>query len=792
MADTTASITIGAKDATGPAFSAVERSIQKLQLAAATNGKSATEAKLLELSLKGATEQQLKLAESSLKLNEAYNKGAVIGQVLKMGLIAAAAATATSAVISFSTALRDIDAFNDLSDATGASVENISALDRVARETGDSFDTVAATLTKFNAALNKAGEEGRPVTAVLKALGLSAEELKNKDPAEALLDVAKAFQQFERDGNAARAAQILFGKSIQEVAPFLKELSEQTKLVSKISSESAQNAEAFNKQLFNIRANAEDSARSLTNALLPVLTTILKGLQNIPAKLNILGTINELKAADTALRSLEARRDSKFNFAGNLEAEIAKAKARLAAAKKDFAAQDVFPGQPTDDGSFDRVEAARLASKKRKLVIEDDKPPKGPRVKDTAEAEARALLNLDIENIRKANELLVASYNNAEKILEANRAAGLVNERAYYAAKIGFVNLDTAAQEDALTKELARLQAEKLSSAAAIENKKKIVDVEAKLASVRASAVTSVEVLKTQETAALDKIAQSYREAEEAARSYLNTLRLQQDRETAGQGQGRVARARNAGVNQNEDRFTQQRQRLEQDKRNGAFNGREDDFQKELDLIRSSEAQALEIYTNGFDQRLAAQQNWQIGASEAFKNYYDEAGNIAKQTEDAFTSAFNGMEDALVNFVKTGKLDFKSLADSIISNLIRIAVQQSITKQLASALGDSDILGVLLGGLLGGARADGGPVSAGKLYQVNERGPELLETAGKQYLMMGSQGGNVVPNGGAASAGNSVTQNNTFIVQGQVDRRTQEQIAARAAAGAQRALARNY
>lgn len=50
------------------------------------------------------------------------------------------------------------------------------------------------------------------------------------------------------------------------------------------------------------------------------------------------------------------------------------------------------------------------------------------------------------------------------------------------------------------------------------------------------------------------------------------------------------------------------------------------------------------------------------------------------------TRAFNGMTDALAQFVMTGKLDFKSLADSIISDLIRIQIQRIITLPLASAV----------------------------------------------------------------------------------------------------------
>lgn len=45
-------------------------------------------------------------------------------------------------------------------------------------------------------------------------------------------------------------------------------------------------------------------------------------------------------------------------------------------------------------------------------------------------------------------------------------------------------------------------------------------------------------------------------------------------------------------------------------------------------------------------------------------------------------------------------------------------------------------------------RADGGNVSAGGLYRVNERGPEVFSYGGNDYLMTGAEGGNVAPNSG--------------------------------------------
>jgi hypothetical protein len=44
-------------------------------------------------------------------------------------------------------------------------------------------------------------------------------------------------------------------------------------------------------------------------------------------------------------------------------------------------------------------------------------------------------------------------------------------------------------------------------------------------------------------------------------------------------------------------------------------------------------------------------------------------------------------------------------------------------------------------------RANGGPVGAGGLYEVNERGPEMLTVGDKSFLMMGGRSGHVTPGG---------------------------------------------
>ena len=74
------------------------------------------------------------------------------------------------------------------------------------------------------------------------------------------------------------------------------------------------------------------------------------------------------------------------------------------------------------------------------------------------------------------------------------------------------------------------------------------------------------------------------------------------------------------------------------------------------------------------------------GDNSPLKQFAKSAFDIAKQTEDAFVNAFKGIEDALVKFVQTGKLNFKDLANSIIADLTRMFVRYAIVKPLFTSI----------------------------------------------------------------------------------------------------------
>ena len=172
-----------------------------------------------------------------------------------------------------------VDAMNDLADATGASIENISALDRVARMTGANIDTVGQALVKYNQALGTTLKPGSDAEKVLGAIGLNAKALRDIDPAEALRQTAVALSQFADDGNKARAVQELFGKSLKEVAPFLKDLAESGELVATVTTQQALEAEKFNKELFKMQANITDAGRAMAMELVPRLNKIIETMR---------------------------------------------------------------------------------------------------------------------------------------------------------------------------------------------------------------------------------------------------------------------------------------------------------------------------------------------------------------------------------------------------------------------------------------------------------------------------------------------------------------------------------
>lgn len=130
--------------------------------------------------------------------------------------------------------------------------------------------------------------------------------------------------------------------------------------------------------------------------------------------------------------------------------------------------------------------------------------------------------------------------------------------------------------------------------------------------------------------------------------------------------------------------------------------------------------------------------------------------------------------------------------DNLGSGVFHLIIQARKEQEAKGHVGAlMERLGVSKQGVRGN-RELGGEVSAGAMYRVNERGPELLQVAGRQYLMMGSQSGKVKSAGNSGHRQTVVHQTIHFDTGGRpVDRRTADQLATAAGMGTRRALARN-
>jgi lambda family phage tail tape measure protein len=147
------------------------------------------------------------------------------------------------------------------------------------------------------------------------------------------------------------------------------------------------------------------------------------------------------------------------------------------------------------------------------------------------------------------------------------------------------------------------------------------------------------------------------------------------------------------------------------------------------------------------------------GIKVGLVDYADSIGTNAERAQQAVTNAFKGMENALVSFTTTGKLNFRNFAMGIIEDIVRIQIQSNITRPLAMGLsslfsvaGAAAGSGAGAGGTsryeFGGAAANGMafdlsrpmPFANGDIFTK----PVLFPMAGNKAGVMGEAGAEAI------------------------------------------------
>lgn len=617
---------------------------------------------------------------------------------------------------------------------TGASVEALSGLKSAAKLSGTSLEEVGGGLQKLSKAMFEAAGGSQKQSDLFRTLGLSVTDASGKlrDSGEVMLDLAKKLSEMDSGTQAVATAQMLFGKRGAELLPFLRDLAEIGELNAKVTAEMAAEADAYEKNLIRLEGRKKALYNIIAAGVLPAMVDFTDALVNAGSMTQRLNEQARQLQQDNTIEAW-ARNAARFVVAVIDVFDAVIRVIRIVGNAIGAVAADIV----SMAGFVDGIGEEMLSEKSLD-------PVKRRFAKLTSDLTSHAQgFNEDMARIWNAPLFLT-------KLEEqfARRDAGLKKPEPMAKRSYEIPDLSTPKKSpfesylDSLNVELTRDKLGKYE--AMIEKGRLLAEKEGRLGEMSKVTQTVSQIQKTDEGKRVDAfvhglelandqyvfqntlIGLNAREQEVANAARRNTLAVDQQIWDAEKGGAKLS--------------AEAQQRLR------------DEAQKSTDVLVAA-----------INRRWDAERSWETGAAKAINNYLDTVSNAAAQSERLFSNAFKGMEDALVNFVKTGKLDFKSLADSIITDLIRIQVQNSVMKPLAQATSGLSLSGLFssAGNFLSGLfRADGGPVAAGQPYIVGEQGPEWFVPNGA---------GSILPNGKSPASAVASSDGGSTAVQAPIN-----------------------
>lgn len=342
------------------------------------------------------------------------------------------------------------DATVKTADRLGTTAEAVSALTYVASLADVSAQELANSLQFMNRNLSDAAKGTGEARFAIKDLGLSAKDLKDLKPEEAMLKIAEALEKIPSQADRAAIAADIFNDRTGKMLLVLKggpaairaNIAEAERFGQVISTETAKAAEEFNDNLTRLKANLTGMANniaakvvpalvSLTNAMLGIdrvsaLGDNAEGLRKLHTNLNV--TLAELqRIADVQQERFGRVEPGLLTRIHAIDEEINRVNNRLAELRQK---QSQKSGTGGIDSRAEEEAAKKLAQEREKLAQE------------ILEIH-RATLS---EQIRAAEEYV----ENFQK-LERGRAIGVIKSDQDLAAR----RLELAAQYETQLAELA-------------------------------------------------------------------------------------------------------------------------------------------------------------------------------------------------------------------------------------------------------------------------------------------------------------------------------------------------
>ena len=694
-----------------------------------------------------------------------------------------------------------------LSQSTGVSVEKLSQWGAVAKRNGLDVGDLAEQINELQAKLSEVDKDTEGAGYALKQLGINYKELKKLTSEEAFEKVAQGLAKVEDSGAKAAMAMAIGGDEYQKYIAVLNDIGAGGLEAAAITAEQATQAANYKDSLAKLSVAGESWAQAVVGGIVPALDEaaralidVMSGTEGMTAEARKLardGTIVEwARGGVTALTYLI---DAGI-YTGKVLSSIAKTAAAAAVqvvqsmAGIGDVAERVLAGDFS--GAVDAAGAAVGRVKAAGQAWADDMEESwsertlGAKIRDRisdiktvgASAEAAAAsaakvkvkVKFDPGAQKAAEEAAKQASDEAKKLADAQQKAleeyeklvtGIRTKTAADEAEAAGLAPLTEAQRSALEVmtqirdgRLKLTETQKVNVTGYLEEaiaaEKAAEGAKAYTAWMDESRNANADTLDQaiQQTAAIrDQLAALHLQAEEYGLSAEGVTALAQARKLDTARALESSAAAMAGL-PGYERMTAE-------------------WQAQADAIRDViKQQQIRIDLEGMDAKDPYK-----GARQGITDYLKDISAASDAAKSVTTKMLGSVEDELTSLVTTGQFNWKSLINSMISEALRLSVvrpmmsaflNSSAGSSTASLIGNMVSVGAsFFGGVgsagnagygdyssaglaaaFGGGRANGGPVGAGMLYDINERGvPEVLTVGARTMLMMGAEGGTVTP-----------------------------------------------
>lgn len=356
----------------------------------------------------------------------------------------------------------------DLSEATGSTVESLSKLSNAVKIGGGNFDEIKGALERLSAGMAGAEEGSSKTAEALKFLGVTA-----TDPAQALEEIAKKFDQFADGAGKAAIAKDLFGKSGVAFISALKDIAQYGDVAASVTTAQAAEASRLADAYRVLGVESDRAKQAIAGALVPALADLVEQFAEgrriaggFFEGLRLFGTINPFRDITGNLRELNAEiarlQSDKANeggfsqfvnrvFGKSFDRNIADVQKKVEFLKFQQRQAALLLISPDNDDARD----LRAKLKPQLPYVSSGKPKRAEGPKDDP---AKKLLEGQLRAIE--------AYADAERDVLRTRAEyldryfsdGAIGIREYFAAKQEAQDADLAVTKDAIDSQIAELE----------------------------------------------------------------------------------------------------------------------------------------------------------------------------------------------------------------------------------------------------------------------------------------------------------------------------------------------